>query len=311
LNGHWKPRWSTFVELFPEGPIVKEIASGVYAETQYSSGNVGFIVTGAGVVCIDMPMLPSEARHWRAMIESVTDEPLVALIQTDYDQERVVSIPLFDVPVLAHDATCHWMRMYSSEKMIGQISDLLRRDGTHRRWKMRLPDITFSERLILYKGRREIHLLHGGGHSAAAGMVYLPEDSLIFAGDVVFYGAHPTMNLAETKRWLAALTALRKMSVDTIVPGHGALCDRGATHRLSEYIRDMRAAVRRHFQSGRSKSETSSLIIPEFMDAFSYRETDRDQVRLRIKGGSDRIYDEYRAEAKAKQAAARRQKKRG
>jgi glyoxylase-like metal-dependent hydrolase (beta-lactamase superfamily II) len=217
----------------------------------------------------------------------------------------VVSLPFFDVPVIAHDATWHRMRMYSSEKVIGQISELLRRDGTGYRWQARLPDMTFSERLILYKGRREIHLLHGGGHSAGTGMVYLPEDSLIFAGDVVFCGAHPTMHLAETKRWLSALTALRKMSVDTIVPGHGPVCEREATHRLSDYIRDMRAAVRRCYQSGRSKSETSSLIIPEFMEAFSYREAERDQVRLRIKGGSDRIYDEYRAEARASAARAK------
>jgi glyoxylase-like metal-dependent hydrolase (beta-lactamase superfamily II) len=199
----------------------------------------------------------------------------------------------------------HRMRVYSSEKVIGQISELLRRDGFDRRWEVRLPDVTFSERLILYKGRREIHILHGGGHSAATGMVYLPEDSLIFCGDVVFCGTHPTMNLAETKRWLSALTALRKMPVETIVPGHGAPCQREATHRLSDYIREMRAAVRRSFQAGRSKSETSSVVIPEFMNAFSYREVDRDRVRLRIKGGSDRIYDEYRAEAKASAARAK------
>jgi cyclase len=284
---------------------MKEIVPGVYAETRYASGNVGFIVTGAGVVCIDVPMFPSEAYHWRSMIESVTDEPIAALIQTDYDQERVASTFLFDVPVIAHDAAWHRMRVYSSEKVIGQISELLRRDGIDRRWQVRLPDITFSERLILYKGRREIHVLHAGGHSAATAMIYLPEDSLIFGGDVVFCGAHPTMNLAETKNWLSALTALRKMPIDTIVPGHGSLCEREATHRLSDYIREVRAAVRRSFQAGRSKSETSSVVIPEFMDAFSYREADRDQVRLRIKGGSDRIYDEYRAEAKASAARAK------
>jgi cyclase len=296
---------------------MKEITPGIYVETRYASGNVGFIVTGAGVVCIDVPMLPSQAHHWRSMIESVTNEPIAALVQTDYDQERVVSTSLFNVPVIAHDAAWHRMRVYNSEKVIGQISELLRRDGFDRRWEVRLPDITFSERLILHKGDREIHIMHGGGHSAATGMVYLPEEGLILSGDVVFCGGHPTMNLAETKRWLSALTALRKMPVDIIVPGHGELCEREATHRLSDYIREMRAAVRRHFQAGRSKSETSSALIPEFLDTFAYRDADRDRVRLRIKGGSDRIYDEYRAEARASAArakdttgrAARRRKK--
>ena len=83
------------------------------------------------------------------------------------------------------------------------------------------------------------------------------------------------------------------------MPGHGEICTREATHALSDYIRDMRAMVRRSFQAGRSKSETSSAVIPEMMGAFSYNEKNRDRIRLLIKAGSDRIYDEYRAEAKA------------
>jgi glyoxylase-like metal-dependent hydrolase (beta-lactamase superfamily II) len=136
-------------------------------------------------------------------------------------------------------------------------------------------------------------------------MVYVPQENLIFTGDVVFCGVHPTMMQAETKQWLSALTALRKMAVDVIIPGHGNTCTKEATHALSDYIRDMRAMVRRSFQAGRSKSETSSVVIPELMDAFRYPESERDQIRMRVKGGSDRIYDEYRAEIKASVARAK------
>jgi glyoxylase-like metal-dependent hydrolase (beta-lactamase superfamily II) len=293
---------------------MKELAPGVYLESRYGSGNVGIIVSSAGVVCVDVPMLPSDTKHWLTQIASVTSKPIIAVIQTDYDQERVVSTFMFDVPLIAHDATTAKMKTYSSDKVIAQINDLLRRDATPRRWRHRVPDITFSERLILHKGDREIHVLHGGGHSPATGMVYLPAESLVLAGDVVFCGMHPTMTQAETREWLSALTSLRKMSVDTIVPGHGDPCTRDTTHALSDYIREMRARVRRSYQAGRSKSETSSSVIPEMMDAFPYLESERDQVRTRIKGGSDRIYDEYRAEDKANSArgkgASRRSTKR-
>lgn len=296
---------------------MKQVAPGVYVETKYPSGNVGIIVTDAGVVCVDVPMLPSDVYHWRAQIESVTNTPIVSLIQTDYDQQRVLSTFLFDVPLVAHDEAWNRMRIYSSDKVLHQMNEVLRRDGTEKRWRPRMPDVTFSERLILYKGEREIHVLYGGGHSAATCMVYLPTESLLFAGDVVFCGVHPSMSLAETKQWLSTLTALRKMSVDVIVPGHGDICAREATHALSDYIRDMRAMVRRGFQAGRSKSETSSAVIPEMMGAFSYTEKNRDRVRMRIKAGSDRIYDEYRAEAKAdaaknssRRSAGRRKRRR-
>jgi hypothetical protein len=68
--------------------------------------------------------------------------------------------------------------------------------------------------------------------------------------------------------------------------------------------------VRKSFQAGRSKSETSSAVIPEFLDAFPYKDSDREKVRARIKGGSDRIYDEYRALAKANAAKGKSSGKR-
>ncbi|MBN1639660.1 MAG: MBL fold metallo-hydrolase [Anaerolineae bacterium] len=291
---------------------MREVAPGVYVETAYGSGNVGAVLTGVGIVCVDMPMLPRDAHHWLAQLASVTDEPIIALIQTDYDRERVISTHVVDAPLIAHDATWSRMRVYSSEKVLGQINELLHKDSSAREWQVRMPDITFSDRLILVKGEREIHVLHGGGHSPAACMVSLPRESILFTGDIVTCGVHPSMTHAESREWLATLTALRKMSVGLIIPGHGRQCDKDATYALSDYVRELRAAVRRAYQAGRSKSETSSAVIARFVDAFEHDEADREHVRMLIKGGSDRIYDEYRAEAKSHsgKAGARRSSRR-
>jgi cyclase len=289
---------------------MEQVTPRVYAETKYKSGNVGFIVTTAGVVCIDVPMLPSDARDWRLQIATVTKKPIIAVIQTDYDQTRVVGTYLFKVPLVAHDNAWDKMKFYSSEKMLNQVNELLEKDIGRADWQARMPDITFKERLLLYKGDTEIHVIHSGGHSSATCLAFVPDENVIFSGDLVFSRQHPSMTQAETKQWLSALNQLRKMPADTLVPGHGEICSIEDTHALSDYIRDMRATVRKSFQAGRSKSETSSALIPEFLDAFPYTENERDQVRARIKGGSDRIYDEYRALAKANVARTKGSTKR-
>jgi cyclase len=288
---------------------MRQVAPGAYVETKYKSGNVGFILTAAGVICVDLPMMPTDTNRWLAQIQSVTDKPLLFLIQTDYNRERVVSTGMVDVPVIAHEVAWERMKIYRNDKRVQQIRDLIAGTELHKSWQARMPDITFTERLILNKGSRTIHILYGGGHSPATCMVYLPENRLIFTGDLVYNNMHPTMAQAETKEWLSSLNQLRKLVVDTIVPGHGLVCGKECTHPLSDYIRDMRAQVRHCFQAERSKSETSSTIIPEFMDAFPYVEDERDRVRRRIKGGSDRIYDEYRAAARAGAAGSRNETK--
>jgi cyclase len=277
---------------------MEQVAPSVYVH-EYPSGNVGFVQTRAGVVCIDSPMLPSDIRDWQSRIASVTPKPIVLLIQTDYDQARVIGPRYFDAALIAHDATFDRLKMYGSEKMLSQINGLIEADGSPGDWHVRMPDITFSKQLILHKGKQEIHVLYAGGHSCATSMVYLPQHKLIFSGDLVFCSQHPTMNYAETKKWVAALDRIHQMPVETIVPGHGSVCDQQAARPLANYIRNMRQRVQESFENGKSKSETSAAIVTDFLDAFPYTDQERDERRLRIKGGSDRIYDEFRALAKA------------
>jgi cyclase len=286
---------------------MKEIAPDIFIETRYAGGNVGAICTGKGVICIDIPTAPDQVSHWLFSLRQVTDEPLISLVQTDYDLYRTASTNLVDVPVIAHEAAWDRMsRLYARDKTIQQVKELLHTDQD---WQVRMPDITFTERLTLTKGSREIYIVHAGGHSPATCMVQIPTEDIMFTGDVVYNDIHPDMRLAESKAWLSALTRLRKVEVTTLVPGHGAVCDRDATYSLSEYIRQIRAEVRRGFRSGRSKSETARPIIAEFLDAFPYPQDQVEELRDRIKASSDRVYDEYRAIAR-KKAKGKRVKRR-
>jgi cyclase len=277
---------------------MEQVAAQVYVQ-RYRSGNVGFVHTGEGVVCIDSPMMPSDIRDWKAHIASVTPDPVVFFLQTDFDQARVVGSSFFDAALIAHDATWDRLKVYNSEKTLSQINALVESDGGSGNWHARMPDITFSDQLLLHKGDQEIHVLHGGGHSCATSMVYLPQHSLVFSGDVVFCNQHPSMSHAETEDWVATLERLSKMPLKTIVPGHGPVCTGKAAQPLADYIRELREQVRESFDSGKSKSETSAAMIAEFLDAFPYADHERDARRQRIKGGSDRIYDECRSQAKA------------
>jgi hypothetical protein len=83
---------------------MQEVASGVWVEHGYGSGNVGFVVTGSGVVCVDVPMMPDDAHHWLYSIRQVTDEPIISLVQTDYDQSRFLSTRLVEARLIAHEA---------------------------------------------------------------------------------------------------------------------------------------------------------------------------------------------------------------
>lgn len=284
---------------------VKEIATDVYLERGYAGGNVGFVDTGQGIVCIDLPMMPRDARQWIASIEDSRAQPVVAVIQTDFDLPRVLSTCLVGGSLIAHDAVWEPMvKVYGRERMVQRVNEML---GDGADWQVRMPDLTFTEQLVLKRGCKEIHVLHAGGHSPGTSMVHLPDQRLVFTGDLVFNGRHPTMQYAQSKAWLTALNRLRKMSVDTIVPGHGRVAGKEATYPLSEYIREVRSIVRRCYRAGRSKSDTGKLVAPQLMDAFPYDRQASDRLSRQIRESCNRVYDEYRALERARE----RRRKRG
>jgi cyclase len=292
---------------------MREIAPDIYVEMHYRGGNVGFVDTGEGIICIDLPMMPDEALEWLDTIQGATAQPVAAIVQTDYDMPRVLSTSLIPrsrgfPSVIAHDAVWEPMaKVYGRERMIQHINELL---GNGADWHVRMPDVTFDDRLILKKGNKEVHVLHAGGHSAGTSMVHIPDQHLVFSGDLVFNGLHPTMQYAESKAWLTALNRLRKMAIERVVPGRGQVGNKEITYPLSDYIREIRSAVRKSFRAGRTKSDTAKSVIPQLLEAFPYDAAESERLSKQIRESSNRVYDEYRAAARARRRNKKRRRRR-
>jgi cyclase len=288
--------------------MVQEIAPGIFVESEYHGANVAFVVTGQGVILIDAPMLPKEALHWQDEIRKRTNEPILYIINTDHHRAHVIGNQFFPTAtVIAHEQAWKEMKSYGDSfrtRLLNMYRDRIPeaveiwRDQLQIIW----PQVTFSGRTLLYKGNREIHLIPVGGHTPATTVVFFPREKLLFAGDVVVTNRPPFLSQGNTKEWLEALTYLRKLQYDVLVPGHGELTGKEATETMSEYLRLVRRKVRSAYQSGLSKGDTarslSNLIQYWPIPTFEKPKADR-----RFKSGLSRVWNEIRAEELAKQKA--------
>ena len=102
------------------------------------------------------------------------------------------------------------------------------------------------------------------------------------------------MAQAISKDWLDGLTYLRKLTSDKIVPGHGPVCGRDATERVSDYIRTLRSRVRQLQRAGRSKTEAASTLVGEMVPWFPIPSERKPKIEAQIKAGIGRVYDELR-----------------
>jgi cyclase len=294
--------------------MIREIAPRIFVETQFHGANVAFIITGEGVILIDTPMLPNEARQWRTEIEEMTDQKIIYIINTDHHRAHVIGNQFFPTAtVIAHERAWKEMKSYGDSfrtRLINMYRDRI--PAAVEEWKQSLeiikPEITFSGRTLLFKGDKEIHLIPVGGHTPATTVIYFPNEKLLFTGDAVVTNRPPFLSQGNTKEWLQALTYLRKLRYDILIPGHGELTGKEATENMSKYLRMVRRKVRSAYRSGMPKADTarslSHLIRYWPIPPFEKPKADR-----RFKSGLGRVWNEVRAEEMAKARAKARAKR--
>jgi cyclase len=85
-----------------------------------------------------------------------------------------------------------------------------------------LPEITTDERLYLNLGEHTLEIIFvGHAHTPGDMVVYLAEEEILFAGDVLFNGCHPVTRNTDTANWLKILADLGQKPIRLTVPGHG------------------------------------------------------------------------------------------
>ena len=130
------------------------------------------------------------------------------------------------------------------------------------------PTRTFEGRLDLKVGSKDVHLIEvGPAHTRGDVLVWVPQDSTVFTGDIVFMNGHPILWAGPVNNWIAALDLMMSWDVQTVVPGHGPITDRSGLQGLRDYFVYIRDETRKRFDAGMSAEEAAWDIQ---MDGWSH-----------------------------------------
>jgi cyclase len=114
-----------------------------------------------------------------------------------------------------------------------------------------VPTRTFVERLDLRVGGRAVTLLEvGPAHTAGDAIVHLPDEGVVFTGDILFHGGHPIVWAGPVSNWIAACDRVLALRPSVVVPGHGPLATPAALVDLKEYFVLLSREARTRYDSG-------------------------------------------------------------
>jgi glyoxylase-like metal-dependent hydrolase (beta-lactamase superfamily II) len=132
------------------------------------------------------------------------------------------------------------------------------------------PDVIYEgERAALDLGsiRAELHSI-GIAHTRGDQVVFLPEERILFAGDLVedrFLPIFPDAD-AVGSRWLAALDRLEALGPELVVGGHGDVGGVELIARLRDYLTAVRDRVAELHAEGRTLAEIEATLEPELTE---------------------------------------------
>jgi glyoxylase-like metal-dependent hydrolase (beta-lactamase superfamily II) len=124
-----------------------------------------------------------------------------------------------------------------------------------------LPTDPFDGELTVMVGDRPVRLHEvGPAHTRGDVLVEVPDQRVVFTGDICFIGGHPIVWSGPVGNWIAALDRILAMDVDVVVPGHGPVSDKVAVAELKAYFEYLRAQTRARFEAGMSPMEAARDI---------------------------------------------------
>ena len=278
---------------------VERVSVGAYArladgDSIYDGwgANQGIITTSEGAAVVDTGFTALSARGLVREVRRRSSAPVRLVVNTHDHSDHVFGNSVFGgvSPVIVGHANCR-----SRLVEMGRA-----RMGGYRRFDARLksamsglricpPQVTYQEAAEFRMGEATLQLIHpkNGAHTSGDTMVFLPEEKVLFAGDVVWVRYHPNLEDADIGGWLRALEAISKMSVDHIVPGHGEVADKSCVAPLARYLRQFDASFRKLVRDGVPKRR-----LAEELDMAG---TDGWRLKMIVERNVDILYDRYRA----------------
>ncbi|GAA2637893.1 MBL fold metallo-hydrolase [Streptomyces vastus] len=203
-------------------PHMVDIADGVYAYVQPDGGwclnNAGLVVGAEGQsLLVDTAATELRARLLRAEVLRRSAVPPRTVVNTHFHGDHTFGNSLFpEALIVAHERTRTEMSA-AGLHLTGLWPDV--------RWgdiEVTLPHLTYKDTLTLHTGGVRAELIHvAPAHTTNDTVVWLPEQRVLFAGDLVMSGVTPFCLMGSVSGSLRAMARLRALGAETVVPGHG------------------------------------------------------------------------------------------
>jgi glyoxylase-like metal-dependent hydrolase (beta-lactamase superfamily II) len=254
---------------------IEEVAPGAWAALAGQTGacvsNAGIIDLGDQTLVFDTFMTPAAGSDLRAAAQRLTGRPASLVVNSHHHGDHVRGNQAFaGTAILSTARTAELITETSPgdldtyrDKLTGWIAalerELVEEESSLTPLEYQdlelaramassvvasLPDLTITlpsealtDELVIEGSARSARIITlGGGHTDSDTFVFLPDSSLLFAGDLLWVENHPWAGDGHPDEWVNIIYRMKALSPDVVVPGHGTVANFEYARIFTRYL---------------------------------------------------------------------------
>ncbi len=224
----------------PTGPPrLLEVADRVFAYIQPDGSwwinNTGFVVGASAVISVDACSTERRTRAYRDAIAGVTPHPVTTLVNTHHHGDHTFGNSVLGATTIVAHELCRTELLQAGLPGNNGIWDPVD-------WgeiMLAPPNLTFRDSVRLWSDNTPVEVSHVGrpAHTTNDSLVWLPEQEVLFCGDLLFNGGTPFLLMGSVAGAVEVLRdVVAQVPARVIVPGHGAPSDAGLIETVVRYL---------------------------------------------------------------------------
>ena len=253
-----------------------KLSDNAYAYTAEGDPNTGIVIGDDAVLVADTQATPVMAQDVIRRIREVTDKPIKYVVLTHYHAVRVLGATAYQPQqVIASQDTYDLIVERGAQDMKSEIERFPRLfQSVESVPGLTWPTLTFKGEMTLWLGKLEVKLMQlGRGHTKGDTVVWLPQQKIMFSGDLVEYDATPYAGDAYFEDWPATLDAIAALKPEKLVPGRGPTLTtptqvKAGLEGTRAFVSELYASVREGARAGRDLRtvyrETYERLKPKY-----------------------------------------------
>ncbi|MCB1301646.1 MAG: MBL fold metallo-hydrolase [Tetrasphaera sp.] len=276
----WAER-DTYVE-----EVTRDVFAFIQPDGSWMVNNCGFVVGSSGrSVLVDTSSTERRTAQFMDAVRAHSSQPPMALVNTHHHPDHTYGNFLAPqgTPVVGH------VRCREEVLAAGLEATKVITTPDYGNLELRPPDFTFTDRLTLHLDETPVELEYvGPAHTSNDVLVWLPEQKVVFAGDLAFAGGQPFLLEGSLAGFPKALARIKELGAEALVPGHGPVVRGADVNTLLDDLTGYVEFVSRIASEGMADGMTPLQVAEKYKDNpySGWQETER------LVGNLHRAYSE-------------------